>query len=203
MHIGFDFDNTIVCYDHLFHLIARDMGLIDSNMEPNKVLIRDHLRSMDKEPIWTEIQGLVYGQRMVECDPFPGFLDALKQLSERNLNLSIVSHKTRFPYAGPQYDLHATSKAWIEKKITAQVPDAISPDQVYFEATKTEKVKKIAQIECDVYVDDLPEILLHEDFPTSTKRILFDPLGSHSPSPEYILMRDWRDFEKLLTPQTC
>ena len=44
MHIGIDFDNTIVCYGKVFHKVAVEKGLIPEDMSPSKNNVREHLR---------------------------------------------------------------------------------------------------------------------------------------------------------------
>ena len=72
MHIGVDFDNTIVCYDALFHRVALELGLIPPDLPPSKFAVRGHLQRAGREEAWIELQGRVYGGRMAEAAPFPG-----------------------------------------------------------------------------------------------------------------------------------
>jgi hypothetical protein len=46
---------------------------------------------------------------------------------------------------------------------------------VFFELTKEQKVARAAAIRCDVFIDDLPEILKLPGFPDRMRRTLFDP----------------------------
>ena len=73
MLIGLDFDNTIVCYDRLFHRLAVERGL----MPP--ALARDEGKPSettfarpDEKTTWTELQGIAYGPRIADAEPFPG-----------------------------------------------------------------------------------------------------------------------------------
>jgi len=45
--------------------------------------------------------------------------------------------------------------------------------QVFFEPTREEKLARIAAQGCNVFIDDLPEVLLHPDFPAACERFLF------------------------------
>jgi len=38
----------------------------------SKLAVRDHLRGIDQEDVWTEMQGYVYGARMDEAAMYPG-----------------------------------------------------------------------------------------------------------------------------------
>ena len=64
MHIGIDFDNTIVGYDSLFHRAALERGLIPPDLPATKSRVRDHLRRAGREDAWIELQGCVYGARL-------------------------------------------------------------------------------------------------------------------------------------------
>ena len=86
MLIGIDFDNTLVSYDALFFRIAREQNLVTPDFPQNKVLIRDHLRACGRESEWTAMQGLAYGPRMAEAEPFRGARAALENLSSADRN---------------------------------------------------------------------------------------------------------------------
>src|SRR5881392_3621645 len=72
MLVGLDFDNTIVCYDRLFHRLATERGLLPHGVAENKGAVRDYLRSIGREDDWTEMQGVGYGPRISDAEPFPG-----------------------------------------------------------------------------------------------------------------------------------
>lgn len=179
MHIGLDFDNTIVSYDALFHKVALEGGWITTDVLVSKVSVRDHLRSIGQEPVWTEMQGYVYGARMDEAAAYPGVLACLTWAREQGIPVSIVSHKTKHPFLGKQYDLHAAARHWIDLYLSDVSGPLVAPDRVYFELSKESKVQRIADIGCSVYVDDLPEILLAPGFSTTVAPILFDPDNHH------------------------
>jgi len=117
MRVGLDFDNTIVSYDALFHKLAREGGWIPEDLPCSKLLVRDHLRQIGNEDVWTEMQGLVYGARMAEAESFPGVAQFMRWAQGEGLEIFIVSHKTRYPFLGPQYDLHAAARGWIENSL--------------------------------------------------------------------------------------
>src|SRR3954469_4930214 len=104
MRIGIDFDNTLVSYDALFHRVGLEQQAIPADLARNKVAVRDHLRSVGLEPVWTEMQGTVYGARMDEAQAYPGAIDFLHWASHQGIELCIVSHKTRHPFIGPKHD---------------------------------------------------------------------------------------------------
>jgi hypothetical protein len=199
MRIGFDFDNTIVNYDRLFHKVALEQGVIDNTIPVNKLAVRDYLRATNKEAVWTEMQGYVYGARMNEADAYPHVLKVMRDLKKADHSLMIVSHKTQYPYLGKQYDLHAAARAWIGKYLCDEGASFISEDNVFFRLTKDEKVQCIADLKCDVFLDDLPEILTSPLFPADTKRFLFDPEQHHSINlPHIKVVSCWATFASAI-----
>jgi hypothetical protein len=177
MRIGVDFDNTIVSYDSLFHQVARERDLVPADVLPSKLAVRDHLRTMGLEDVWTEMQGHVYGARMEEARAYPGALEFFAWARMRGHELMIVSHKTRYPFAGPRHDLHAAARAWVAKFMMDAASPLIQGSRVFFEVTKAEKITRIKELALHVFIDDLPEILLDPSFPDETARLLFNPDG--------------------------
>ena len=198
VHLGLDFDNTIVNYDKIFHKVAVEKSLIPSDVAVSKNAIKDFLLKSNKEDIWTEMQGYVYGLRMLEAEPFLNIINALKDVKRKGFTISIVSHKTQYPYIGKRYNLHKPASEWIEKNLGKSGENLICSQNVFFEKTKKEKIQRIKEIKCDVYIDDLTEILLSPDFPKNTKRVLFDPNEYHLPSTEFITLKDWEKLSDVL-----
>ncbi len=199
MVIGVDFDNTIVCYDELFHRVAIERGLIPEDLEPVKEQVRDYLRCMDREDEWTVMQGYVYGVRIHEAAPYPGVKEFFSECRRSGVDLCIVSHKTRYPYAGPAYDLHKAACDWLETKgFTGSENHGLPSDRVFFELTKQEKLERISTAGCTHFIDDLPEFLLEPSFPTEVKRILFDPAGKSANRQPFPVATSWRHLLEML-----
>lgn len=191
MKIGFDFDNTIVNYDALFHKVAREQDLIPDTIPVNKVAVRDHLRRIGHEDHWTEMQGYVYGARMDEAVSYPGVIEFLEHAAESGHELAIVSHKTRHPFMGFPYDLHAVARSWVKRHLVIDHHSILfSEKTVFFELTKEDKLSRIADLGCEVFIDDLPEILTAPLFPRTTRPLLFDPDGNHN-LPSIPTFRTW------------
>ena len=193
MRIGLDFDNTIVSYDSLFYKVALEQGVIPGAVPQSKLAVRDHLRSIGQEDVWTEMQGYVYGARMDEAAAYPGVLDFLHWARGEGHELAIISHKTLHPFIGPKYDLHEAARRWAASHLERDGVELVAPSAVFFELTKGEKIRRIADTACDYYVDDLPEILLDGGFPSGTRRVLFDPDGHHQAVDSVTRVRDWRE----------
>jgi len=176
VHVGVDFDNTIVRYDSLFHRACFEKGLIPESVPKIKAEVRSYLCRIGREDTWTEMQGEVYGRRMSEAEPFPGVIEFFRACREAGVKLSIISHKTRYPYAGERYDFHEAALRWLEEnRFFDPSQIGLSRDQVYFELSKADKIARIAAAGCDLYIDDLPEILSDPTFPQAVQRVLFDP----------------------------
>lgn len=200
MRIGLDFDNTIVSYDALFHKVAREQDQVPPDTPANKLAVRNYLRRVDRERVWTEMQGYVYGARMDEALAYPGVIDVLSWARQAGHQIAIVSHKTRHPFLGPQYDLHAAARGWVDRHLVESGSALIPAGQVFFELTKEEKLARIADFDCDVFLDDLPEILHAAGFPHPTRRILFDPENHHAPTgvPGITIVDSWAGFRQCL-----
>jgi beta-phosphoglucomutase-like phosphatase (HAD superfamily) len=176
MRIGLDFDNTIVCYDEVFGRVAVEQGLVPPHAATSKTAIRDHLRAAGQEDRWTELQGTIYGPRMLDAPPFPGVIEFFMACRAAGLRLVIVSHRTRFPYLGPRHDLHAAARDWLVRRGFHDPAGIGLPEEcVHFEDTKEAKLARIAALGCTHFIDDLPELLTHPLFPAHVRRILFDP----------------------------
>jgi hypothetical protein len=176
MRIGIDFDNTIACYDGVFHAAALERGLIPADVDHDKNSVRDHLNGAGRNDDFTELQGYIYGARMDLVAPYPGFSDFVAVARKAGHELFIVSHKTRDPILGPKYDMHAAARSFLAAHgLTGQGESQIDPACVFFELTKEEKIARAALIRCEIFIDDLPEILLMPGFPDGMLRILFDP----------------------------
>lgn len=191
MRIGFDFDNTIVSYDELFHKVAVEKKLVPPEIPKNKIAVRDYLRKIDNEDAWTEMQGYVYGARMEEAEMFPGVIDFMNKARDAGISMIIVSHKTKYPFLGEKYDLHKAARSWIENNLISMGEDLIQPNDIFFETTKQNKIARIAKNSCDYFVDDLPEILNMDGFPDKTSPILFDPDKNHSKKNIYTSVGSW------------
>jgi len=77
---------------------------------------------------------------------------------------------------GPKHDMHAAARGFLAARgLVGDGASQIDPAKVFFELTKEDKVARAAELQCEVFVDDLPEILAMPGFPDGMRRILFDP----------------------------
>ncbi len=177
MRLGLDFDNTIVCYDELFHRLAAERSLVPpptGGVCWSKSQVRDHLRAAGREDDWTRLQGEAYGPRIVEASPFPGVLDFISLCRRESIPVFVISHKTKRPFIGEPHDLHAAAIHWLEHH-GFFAPALLSRGDVFLEETKERKLARIAKQRCSHFVDDLAEILNDPAFPAGVGRVLFAP----------------------------
>ena len=176
MRIGIDFDNTIACYDGVFPAAALERGLIPADIGRDKNSVRDHLNGAGRVDDFTELQGYIYGARMDLVAPYPGVAGCVAAARKAGHELFVVSHKTRHPLLGPKYDMHAAARGFLSAHgLMGEGALQIDPSRVFFELTKEEKIARAAVIGCEIFIDDLPEILTMPGFPDGMRRILFDP----------------------------
>ncbi|WP_413208120.1 phosphotransferase [Rhodospirillum sp. A1_3_36] len=174
MRIGIDFDNTIANYDGVFYAAALELGLIPADLGRDKNSVRDLLNGSGRKDEFTKLQGYIYGARMDLVSPYPGVAAFVRDAVAAGHELFVVSHKTRTPMMGPPYDMHAAARGFLEAQGFFS-PGMLSPENAFFELTKEEKVARAATLEVEAFIDDLPEILRMSGFPSTVRRILFDP----------------------------
>ncbi len=191
MRIGIDFDNTIICYDKVFNKVGMEKGLIPDDVKTGKGHVRDFLRQQDMEEEWIWLQGYVYGSRLLETEPYNGVKEFLSYCEKQKIDCFIVSHKTVYPYSGDKYNLHEAAYEWIrEQKMEIET---------FFELTKEDKVRRISDLGCNIFIDDLPEFLSLLGFPPNLKKVLFDPLEKHvSLKNDFKNARTWKDILTLV-----
>jgi hypothetical protein len=204
VRIGIDFDNTIACYDGVFHAAALERGLIPSDLGRDKNSIRDHLNGSGRKDDFTELQGYVYGARMDLVSLYPGFADFVTATRKVGHDLFIVSHKTKHPILGPKHDMHAAARGFLtDRGLMGSGSGQLAPENVFFELTKDEKVARARALGCEVFIDDLPEILAMAGFPDGMRKILFDPesqfAGGAKDATAFDRHRSWASISADLT----
>ncbi len=195
--LGIDFDNTLITYDSLFKKAALEKNLIPINFPESKSLIRNYLREKGQEKLFTILQGEVYGSRIFEATQSEGMYDSLTKAKNNGIELFIISHKTKTPYEGPKYNLHNAASNWLEKNLFFEKSGInISRKNVYFEVTKTKKIKRIESLGCTHFIDDLPEIL--DMINPKIKKILYNPKLNNLKNNDYINMKNWSELLKII-----
>lgn len=189
MRIGIDLDNTLADYRRPLERLCASHGLPGSPADP-KLALREALRSRGEEREWTRLQGEIYGPLMREAELFAGAAETIRQWKATGSEVCVVSHRTKRPIVGEKHDLHAFARQWIDEQ-------KLDVADLFFEETKEAKLTRIGSLRCDVFIDDLPEILLHPGFPSATRKVLFDPGLSHPSRPDLPSARSWTEVAVL------
>lgn len=197
MIVGFDFDNTLINYTNAFKNLANKKKLVPEELNKNKILIRNYLREKNLEDEWTILQGEVYGNGIMQAEIYKGVKESFKYLLKKNIKIKIISHKTQYPYMGEKVDLRLSALKWIESNILNEISDInFTRSDIFFENTIGEKVNKIKELSCDIYVDDLPEIL--DLLPDKIKRVLFSSSANIDVNYQYKVMKSWSEFIDII-----
>lgn len=199
MIVGLDLDNTIACFDRVFRSVAMRVGLVGPDVPADKKSVQRAVRAGSGEEAWTRLQGLVYGPHMVEAEPFPGVVDFCARASAAGVDLRVISHRTRQPVLGEPHDLHAAARRWLEDQ-GFHGRAGVRRDGVFLDVTREQKIDRIVATGCEVFIDDLAEVLQAPTFPQGVRRILFSPAGAAPAEPGLEVAESWADVANLLLP---
>ena len=193
--IGLDFDNTIVCYDKAIRELAKKHFDLPARVK-TKTEIKTYISNLHGNLAWTKFQGELYGPGMHFAEPYAGSIETIFKLSLSGFRILILSHRSRYPYAGYKYDLHEYAVKWLDQKLRYQGNMVIKKDSIFFFETKLEKILAITEQGCDYFLDDLPEIINNENFPKNTTGFLFDPNKTFTIKDGCI--NNWLDLTRIL-----
>ncbi len=197
MILGIDFDNTLVQYDEIFFKVALEKNIIPSSLDKRKSAVRDYLNNRGQQDLFTTLQGEIYGKRILEAHASKDALFTLKQLKNEGIDIKIISHKSKYPLMGVNYDLHEAAMSWLEKNLYFSNDGLnLKKDNVFFNTSKSKKIEKIISLGCQYFVDDLPEIL--NLLPSNIKRILYYPYENKTKNP-FLIMSNWKQLPNLIT----
>lgn len=197
MCIGIDFDNTIAVYDHVFLAAAKQWQLLPENFHGGKKQLRDAIRTRPNGELhWQRLQGYVYGKQIQQAQLFPGVSEFLLQCKLHQTPVFIISHKTEVAQFDEDHtNLRDAATAWMSAKGFFETSGfAIKPGNVFFHDTRKEKLARVKEIGCEVFIDDLVEIFLDPDFPPKVRKILFDPARSAPDNVIFQVFNAWHDI---------
>lgn len=192
--IGIDFDNTLICYDEVFHSMAVREGWISPVVASQKTVIRDAIRSSPGgDSRWQQLQALTYGVAIEKArlyDGIPSFFHACKK---NGTPVFIVSHKTETAWLNEQpIQLRQQALHWM-RGMGFFSPDGfgLKLEQVFFESSRSEKISRIRALECTHFIDDLAEVFAEPDFPSSVVKILFAPKANTQGPSDVRTFQSW------------
>ncbi len=187
--IGIDFDNTIVSYDSVFYNVAIEQNLVPASIVQTKDAVKNYLHEHNQQDNWTALQGFVYGTQMRKALVFPYFKYFLEIVAKFDYEIFIISHKTKYPYQGPQYDLHKAALDWLDFN------GLFNKSRVFFESSIAKKIARIKLQKCSYFIDDLPEVLNRDDFPIGVNKILFAPNNNQLiQNNNYCVNHSWQEI---------
>jgi len=174
-HIGIDLDNTIVDYARSYVSICADLELGLNIADRDSV--RSLLRNFNDDEEWQRFQSLLYTEGLSSADPALGLFEFFATCSRLKVHISIISHKTRtIPARFGGHNLRTLASDWLVKHDV--VPRWVKPENVYFCETLNEKIEMIVSSGCEVFIDDLAEVLCDPGFPRGVTRFRFRPDAS-------------------------
>ena len=194
--IGIDFDNTIINYDKVFYSLALKKKIIRKNILIEKEAIKNYLIQNNFYNEWISLQGEVYSKHVLMGKTNSFFIPVLKKLLKK-YELHIISHKTLYPVIGEKINLRDQALKWIEKKIISKVN--FKRENIHFASTQNEKIKIIKIKKCNIFIDDLEDILVHNKFPKKCKKILFNDQIKQNNNNEIYLTNNWNKIYQIIT----
>lgn len=206
MRIGLDFDNTLVEYGHAFRDLAVAFKLVPESTPPDKSAVRAWVWAHHNDEAWQGLQAEIYGPQIDLGRLTDGAKNFLLICREQGAKLCVVSHKTQFAAIAPDgVNLHRAALGWMESRefFLPVIKGGLgfSPYEIFFEETRAAKIARINRLGCNVFVDDLLEVLTHPDLSPNVERILYQdtfkkndcdiPFGPWAFISEY-LFSNWR-----------
>ena len=199
--IGVDFDNTIVGYDDLLFNVAMERGLIRQDVSRSKRAIRDSIRLLPEgESKWQQLQALIYGPRMEEAKLIDGIRKFLALSTQYGAQVYVVSHKTEYAtFDQTGTNIRQAALQWMaHHRLFDNKRFGLAPESVYFEDTRQGKIRRIVDLGCTCFIDDLEEIFLEESFPSNVERILYTPDIEAAPFPGVRVANSWSAINEYL-----
>jgi len=201
MRIGLDFDNTIIRYDDVFRDSAIERGLVSANFSGTKQQVRNAIRLLpDGEHQWQALQGYVYGKGIQSATLFAGLDDFLRRARTHGCTILVVSHKTEYGHFDlDRVNIRGAAMQWMEGQgFFAEQGFSLAPSNVHFASSRSQKLSRIGELGCDVFIDDLEEVLSDPEFPSFVRRILLSETAGKLADVPYEVCRDWASIQETV-----
>src|SRR3990170_7267920 len=184
MHIGIDFDNTIIEYDDMYYRYGVKLNMIPDSISINKHAIRRYIKKHFGNNAWVKLQEDVYATYIAEGKKAKGLTEFLLACKSASCQVSIVSHKSRYGYFRKKINLHKAALEWLAQNGCFQF-DQISVHDVHFEESLRDKILRIKKLQCTHFIDDLEKVFVHKEFPKGIAKIMYSP-NSRTKSPSNV-----------------
>lgn len=188
MLIGVDLDHTIINYEPVIRKAARDVFGLPEGFDSGQSTKEAFKKAIGNDA-WTEFQAELYGKLIYKSRPYLGFQHFFTKAKQRGHTVSVVSHKTR--------DLRTSAATFLSAYIGQYYPWL---GNVHFLDTLDDKVEKINELDCDVFIDDKLSVL--ERLPQKIRKIFFNPDKTPLPAGwhEVEEFGGWGRIEEALMP---
>jgi hypothetical protein len=113
----------------------------------------------------------------------------------------VISHRTEFAPMDPdRVPLRDAALDWMRAHgLFGGEGLGLREDDVFFAATRADKIACISRFGCTHFVDDLEEVLREPAFPDGVIRILYAPEGAAAAVPADIrVVADWGDVDEVV-----
>ena len=176
MIIGLDLDNTIINYNISFLVNAKKLKLIPCDFVGTKDEIKSSIiNSKNGNYKWEKLQGIVYSQLNNAALIFNGFKEFVRYFIDEN-EIFIISHKTIYGhYDKNRTSLRLSAKNFLKQNKIFYPNSKLKVKNLIFCSSLENKIKKINEKRCDIFIDDLEKVFLNKNFPKSCIKILFTP----------------------------
>ncbi|HEX2548933.1 MAG TPA: phosphotransferase enzyme domain protein, partial [Gammaproteobacteria bacterium] len=125
----------------------------------------------------------VYGELIKNATIFPGFKEFMICCNANpTIEVYIISHKTQVGhFSEKNVNLREVAREWLQNQgFFAGGNPYILKENIFFEETRNDKIKRIKNLNCTHFIDDLIEVFDSTLFPSHIKRYLFQGKSSHS-----------------------
>jgi hypothetical protein len=169
--VGLDLDNTLIDYTQAYFKIAEIFGI--TLVDLNKDSIKQHLTDYKNNDVeWQRFQSILYTKGLDYAELAPGLLNFLKFCKTKRVKVSVVSHKTLTTSKKfGNLNLRTPALKWLKEQ--QLIPTLISLEDIFFCPSKSLKIEKINQLKCDIFVDDLEEVLNDSNLNFDVKKVQF------------------------------
>jgi fermentation-respiration switch protein FrsA (DUF1100 family) len=173
---GFDLDNTIVDYSASVERYCFDNALqICKTIEELRALLQE---IDDSGYHWQIAQGWLYTDGLSYAKPADGVIDLCEYLKARNFKLFIISHKTTHtPVFCGYKELRGVATKWISSRGLSKY--FVDTENIFFEATRNLKIKRIQSLSLHYFVDDLVQIFQDPSYPKKIVSFLLSTKSSN------------------------
>ena len=168
--IGIDLDNTIVDYSLAYKVIGRQFEFETELVDRES--IRNHLRLQGDDIEWQRFQSILYTEGLISAQPANGVREFIELCRISLIEVFIVSHKTiQTPKLFGARNLRQPAVEWLEEHLL--VSNLVDSDHLHFCSTQSEKVCTINELGCELFVDDLLEVLMNPELSSEICKVLY------------------------------